>query len=60
MSEKNNDSTIARIAGNLMSGDVVLDPLQRQTAVERAVAQARAIWAEVVRTRSEQTEAPRP
>lgn len=44
------ESTIARIAGNLMSGFVALDEQHCAKAVQRAVAQARAIAAEVKRT----------
>ncbi len=48
-----NESTIARIAGNLMSGRPWVDPNLWQEAreeVRRAVSQARAIAAEVERT----------
>ena len=51
-SKRDYDSTVARIAGNLMSGYVEVDSVKRQEAVERAVAQARAIVAEVKRTES--------
>lgn len=44
------ESTIARIAGNLLSGHVEIYE-RRAQAVERAVAMARAIAAEVERTR---------
>jgi hypothetical protein len=45
------ESTIARIAGNLMSGYVEVDDWRRAEVVQRAVKQAREIAAEVQRTR---------
>ena len=51
------ESTIARIAGNLRSGHVVSEPGLRDERVRFVVAQARAIAAEVERTRPEAREA---
>lgn len=52
MSKRTYDSTVARIAGNLLSGDPQAWFLERmrKDGVERAVAAARAIVAEVQRT----------
>jgi hypothetical protein len=52
VSQRKYDSTVARIAGNLLSGNAYLfgDASYDQWAVERAVAVARAIVAEVQRT----------
>ena len=44
------ESTIARIAGNILSGHGEIDPLRRDKVVQRAVATARAIAVEVKRT----------
>lgn len=52
MSEKRiiNNSTIARIAGNILSGYAEVDAKRRKEVVARAVQQAREIAAEVERT----------
>ena len=49
---------IETIAGNIMPGYCEVDPVKRQEAVVRAVAQARAIVAEVERTEPSQEPAP--
>lgn len=52
-SDRISESTIARIAGNLMSGYVEVHLARRLEAVQRAVAMAREIAAEVQRTKKE-------
>lgn len=49
-SDNISESTIARMAGNLLSGRVFPPGIHRAEAIEHAVAQARAIAAEVRRT----------
>lgn len=44
------DSTVARIAGNILSGMTRIDPPDDNRAVKWAVAVARAIVAETIRT----------
>lgn len=50
-----NDSTIARIAGNLLSGFADNAQSYPEDAIQRAVAYARQIAAEVERTREDQS-----
>jgi hypothetical protein len=50
-SDRISESTIARMAGNILSGYCEVDEERRGEAVKRAVATARAIAAEVERTR---------
>jgi hypothetical protein len=50
MSKRKYDSTIARIAGNILSGFIPIGEYQMKLKAQQAVALARAIVAEVERT----------